>query len=124
LIVEADAIDVLREPRIQTESPLRHRARSLSILDACWIVAGPGRPCPFLTPEGRCGIYPTRPHECVAFVAGSAKCQQLREESGLPTLTPLAAADEMLGEIQAELLEEQGPDAEPIESAGVASASL
>jgi Fe-S-cluster containining protein len=115
LIVEANVVDVLREPRIETERPLGRRADSLSVLEACWIVALPGRPCPFLTSERRCGIYPTRPHDCVAFIAGSAKCQQLREECGLPALASVPAIDEMLGEIQAELLDEQ--KAEPIESA-------
>ncbi len=124
LIVEANVVNVLREPRIETERPLGRRADSLSILDACWIVAAPGRPCPFLTSEGRCGIYPTRPHVCVAFVAGSAKCQQLRVECGLSALMPLPAADGTVAEIQAQVLEEQEADAEPVESAGVTSVSL
>ena len=121
LIVEADAIDVLREPRIATERPLGHRAASLSLLDACWIVAVPGRPCPFLTSERRCGIYPTRPDGCVAFAAGSPKCQRLRQECSLPPLAALPAADETLAEIHAAILDEREALTEPIESSVVQS---
>jgi len=117
LIVEANVVDVLREPRIEAERPLGRRADSLSILDACWIVSAPGRPCPFLTTDRRCGIYPSRPHDCVAFVAGSAKCHELREECGLTALTPVPGGNDTFGEIQAQLLEEQRPDAESTESA-------
>jgi len=56
LLVEASALDVVREPRINTERPLGKRAVSLSVLDACWVLAGPGMPCSFLTPKKRCGI--------------------------------------------------------------------
>jgi len=83
LVVEANAIDVLREPRIDAARPLR-KTRELSILDACWILARPGRPCSFLTPRKRCEIYPTRPNGCVAFLPGSPKCQELRKEHGMP----------------------------------------
>lgn len=31
-------------------------------------------PCSALTTEGRCGIYPRRPHVCVAFVPGGPEC--------------------------------------------------
>ena len=56
LLVEASALDVVREPRIEIERPLGKRAVSLSVLDACWVLAGPGMPCSFLTPKKRCGI--------------------------------------------------------------------
>ena len=129
LIVEADAIDVLREPRIESQCPLGHRAEDLPILEARWILAGPGQPCPFLTPENRCGIYPARPWTCVAFAAGSSKCQQLRQEHGLPALAALPATAGVLTEIQATLLDDQQTGAEPVASPGaqatpVASASL
>ncbi len=124
LIVEADAIDVLREPRIESQCPLGHRAATLPILEACWIVAVPGRPCPFLTAENRCGIYPSRPWNCLTFMAGSTKCQQLRQQHGLPALAALPATAGVLGEIQAELLDEQPAGTEPIESAGVTSSLL
>lgn len=87
LLVETDAIDVLREPGIDAARPIRNRSPQLSLLDACWVLAGPGMPCTFLTPEKQCAIYPTRPQVCVAFMPGSPQCQTLRNEHGL---TPAA----------------------------------
>jgi Fe-S-cluster containining protein len=107
LLVEASAVDVLREPRIEIERPLGKRAKSLSILDACWLLAGPGMPCPFLNADNKCGIYPTRPGTCVAFMSGSAKCQELRAEHGVPPLTPRPAAVDIVTEIQAAALAEE-----------------
>jgi Fe-S-cluster containining protein len=104
LLVEASAVDVLREPRIDRERPVGKRAKSLSLLDACWILAGPGMPCPFLTTENRCGIYATRPNTCVAFIAGSVKCQKLRREQGVRPLVPQSAAHGIIAEIQAAAL--------------------
>lgn len=83
LLVEADAVDVMREPRIDLERPIQNLSAQLSVLDACWVLAGPGMPCPFLTREKRCDIYSTRPQACVAFVPGSPKCQEIRAEHGL-----------------------------------------
>ena len=112
LIVEAGVVDVMREPRIDAERPIGRRAPGLSILDACWILAGPGMPCPFLTPENRCSIYATRPNTCVAFIAGSPKCLELRQEFGLPRLVPQPIANPMVAEIIeaaiAEKLEDSG----------------
>jgi Fe-S-cluster containining protein len=98
LIVEADAIDVLREPQIEQKCPLGKRAQGLSILDACWILTQDGS-CPFLRPESRCGIYPTRPDNCVAFVAGSPQCQQIRKEHGHTPLASQPVADDIVAEI-------------------------
>jgi Fe-S-cluster containining protein len=109
LLVEAGAVDVLREPRIDRERPLGKRAKSLSLLDACWILAGPGMPCPFLTSENRCGIYATRPNTCVAFIAGSAKCQELRREQGVRPLVAQSAAHGIIAEIQATALSDEAP---------------
>ena len=110
LIVEADAVDILREPRIDEKRPIGRRAPGLSILDACWILAGPGMPCPFLTPDSRCGIYTTRPHTCVAFVAGSAKCQGLRREFGVPPLVPQPVANPIVAEITETAIAERPED--------------
>ena len=104
LLVEADAVDVLREPRIETARPLGKRAMSLSVLDACWVLAGPGDPCKFLTPQKRCGIYSTRPHTCVAFLAGSSKCQELRREHRLPPAPMQPAIHGILAEIIGEVI--------------------
>jgi Fe-S-cluster containining protein len=107
LLVEASAVDVLREPRIDRERPLGKRAKSLSLLNACWILAGPGMPCPFLTPENRCGIYATRPNTCVAFIAGSPSCQKLRRERGVLPLVPHPVAHGIIAEIQAAALSDE-----------------
>ena len=109
--MEADAVDVLREPRIEIERPLGKRAVSLSVLDACWVLAYPGKPCAFLTPKKRCDIYSTRPHTCVAFLAGSGKCQELRQEQGLPPAPPQPAIHAMLAEIIQEAIAQE--DGEP-----------
>ena len=107
LIVEAYAIDVVREPRIEMECPLPRRNVHLPVLEACWILTGPGGACPFLTKEQRCGIYPTRPNSCVSFMVGGHKCQELRKEHGLPPVVLPASMHAMLAEImQATIAEE------------------
>ena len=96
LIVEADEIDLLREPRLIEADP--HLAGQsaeqviekfqkdfgLVILLAC----GTDRPCPFLAADQRCSIYPTRPNECVAMQAGDEQCQMARQAAGLSPLEP------------------------------------
>ena len=81
LIVEAGVVDVMREPRIDAERPIGRRAPGLSILDAC------------------CGIYATRPNTCVAFIAGSPKCLELRQEFGRPKRIPQPVTNPMVAEI-------------------------
>ena len=93
LIVDADSIDVLREPRLIDIDP-HFRGKAVeqvvaeiedemkSILLAC------GTPCPFLGDNNRCQIYPTRPNVCVAMLAGDEQCQEARKEKGLPPLPP------------------------------------
>ncbi len=108
LLVEAYALDVLREPRIEAECPLGKRHPDLDILDACWILSAV-KPCPFLGLDNRCGIYATRPGTCVGFAAGSAQCQQLRREHGVPPLLPCSneqrkSMDPMTAEILQALL--------------------
>jgi len=99
LLVEADAIDVLREPKIDKERPLGKLRVPLPILDASWLLAGPGMPCPFLSPQKRCDIYSSRPQVCVAFTAGSAKCQELRKERGLKPVVLRPNAQNVLTQI-------------------------
>ena len=99
LIVEADAVDVLREPRIEKEYPLGKRHVRLPILEAIWVLSTPGGPCAFLTNEKRCSIYPTRPLSCVAFLAGSAKCQELRKDHGLSPVALQPSIHRVLTEI-------------------------
>src|SRR5579862_2928524 len=56
LLVECDALDVLREPRIQDVAPLKTSDHALPVLDNCWLLAGV-KACPFLDSNQRCGIY-------------------------------------------------------------------
>ena len=99
LLVEADAVDVLREPRIEEKYPLGKRHVSLPILEACWILSAPGKPCAFLTKKKRCSIYPTRPQTCVAFLPGSPKCQELRREYGMVPVVVQPSVHRVLTEI-------------------------
>lgn len=88
LIVEAVAMDVLREPRIASVGRHMDGHGTLPILDSAWSIAGADGECVFHK-DDRCSIYHTRPDECVAFFAGSAKCRELRESAGLQPLAKL-----------------------------------
>lgn len=106
LLVEADVIDVLREPRIQQAVPLEPGKHSLPVLECTWLMHDVARHCcPFLDAQKRCGIYPTRPHVCVGFSAGGTKCRELRTEAGLPLLEPSVADGSMEDTILAELVQ-------------------
>ena len=95
LLVEADLLDILREPRLLLAD--RHRfgwsfdvvVQDLEDESRSLLIAGVHR-CPFLSAENRCSIYPTRPNACVAMQAGDEECQQARSEAGLLPLEPLA----------------------------------
>lgn len=100
LLVETDATDVLREPRIQERAPLKMPDRSQPVVDKCWVVAG-AKPCVFLE-DNRCSIYATRPQTCVIFPCGGKKCCELREQAGMPALVPMAADGSMDDRLRAE----------------------
>lgn len=95
LLIEADWLDVQREPRLlQADKDYA----SLPIVEAMTlledeyrsvIVGGPGRTCQFLC-ENKCSIYPTRPNVCVGMQAGDEQCQEAREREALPPLAPIA----------------------------------
>jgi Fe-S-cluster containining protein len=95
LIVEADEIDVLREPRLIEAD--RHYAelgavKAIELLRndiGRAVIISCGTACPFLNPENLCSIHPTRPNVCVAFEAGDEQCQEVRAAHGLPPLPPL-----------------------------------
>ena len=95
LLVEADLLDLLREPRLLKADPHRSgwsfdaAARDLEEEGRCLLVSGDTR-CPFLGAESRCSIYPTRPNACVGMQAGDEQCQEVRSEVGLPPLESLA----------------------------------
>lgn len=93
LIVEADDLDVFREPRL-INADRHHRGKSVeemvseiqqqgkAILLAC------GAPCSFLGADNHCSIYPTRPNACVEMQAGDEQCQDARVVAGLLPLLP------------------------------------
>jgi Fe-S-cluster containining protein len=81
LIVEADWLDCVREPRILALSQLslddlRDDSRCVLLWDRVQ------EHCPFLSKSDdascSCAIYPTRPNGCVACEPGGPKCQQAR----------------------------------------------
>jgi Fe-S-cluster containining protein len=88
LIVEAENLDALREPRL-LDADVSDRRLGLSVLDDAHVVllaCGRDHPCRFLGADNVCGIYPTRPNACVAFEAGSEQCREARAAVGLPPL--------------------------------------
>jgi Fe-S-cluster containining protein len=96
LIVEADLIDYLREPRLVELDPsyagksheeIFHRLDDTGRV--IHIACGTARPCGFLNPDQTCGIYPTRPNDCVGMLAGDEQCQFARQAAGLPPLLPV-----------------------------------
>lgn len=89
LIVEAFHVDALREPRVlDADVTGRHPTiDELSEDDRCIVLAA-NHPCRFLSAEGCCTIYPTRPNVCVAMQAGGEQCQEARRQLSLPPLSP------------------------------------
>jgi Fe-S-cluster containining protein len=101
LIVEVSIIDVLREPKLRQLQPFKAPPDAGEINDdtvpkgwtdpflhGAMLMAGKTKPCPFHTGHS-CGIYPTRPEECVGFLPGSPKCQEVRKMVGLKPLAPI-----------------------------------
>jgi len=97
LLIEADDLDVLREPRLIEADPhhagkpvqqIMHEIQTewKAVLLAC------GSPCAFLGADNTCTIYPTRPNACVGMQAGDEQCQNARAEQGLSPLLPVADA--------------------------------
>ena len=90
LLVEAYALDALREPRLLEVGRAEYRQSLESLLDdeegRCIIVAACS-PCPFLGQDwgegdldrARCEIYSTRPNNCVGCLPGGESCKQARE---------------------------------------------
>ena len=77
LLVEADVLDVMRDARIAKRGILLDGHGTLDPLDWNWSLTGP-KACPFLKAANngtyQCGIYPTRPGDCVTFLPGEARC--------------------------------------------------
>jgi Fe-S-cluster containining protein len=94
VIVEADYLDTRREPRlIQLQvGPYRANQRELEEDDKIVLLAcGTDKPCRCLGADGRCTIYAARPNVCVAFEAGSEKCQEVRAQLGIEPLQPTSS---------------------------------
>jgi len=95
LIVEADDLDMMREPRLVEADPKLANTPLPQVIDALRndlgrvIVLACGHPCPFLAADNRCSIYPTRPNACVAMPAGDEQCQLARLQAGLAPLEPV-----------------------------------
>ena len=98
LIVEAEEIDYLREPKLAESDP-HYRSKPPEEIVAelrseigkvLVIACGHLRPCHFLDTDNKCTIYPPRPNDCVAMEAGDEQCQSARREAELPPLKPLA----------------------------------
>jgi len=92
LIVEAEWVDVVREPRLKEADPF-YRDRSIAevlelLRDEMRVVTlAAGRSCLFLAEDKSCSIYPTRPNTCIEMEAGDEQCQQARQSAGLPPLS-------------------------------------
>lgn len=95
LIIEIDHLDVVREPRLLEHARV-HKTWDGQPHESDWDKTYALAPrsvdgktvmgCGFLGPDNACQIYPTRPNCCVAFEAGDEKCEELREQAGLPSL--------------------------------------
>jgi len=94
LIVEADDLDVMREPLLiagdksQGDRSVEQVIREIQtegkiVLLAC------GSACAFLAENNDCSIYPTRPNSCVAMQAGDEQCQHARNVAGISPLLPI-----------------------------------
>ena len=97
MIIEADDIDLMREPRLVQVDPHYAGQQASVVIERLQndvgrillIACGTDRPCPFLDGGNLCSIYPTRPNACVIMQAGDEQCQIARRELGLPELLPL-----------------------------------
>ena len=94
LIVEADDLDVMREPRL-IDADEHHCGKSVEeviseiVTDWKAVILACGTPCSFLASDNQCSIYPTRPNCCVGMQAGDEQCQESRAAEGLVPLEPI-----------------------------------
>lgn len=94
LIVEADDLDVLREPRL-IDADRHHCGKTVAQVvleiqtEMKALILACGSACPFLRSDNACTIYPTRPNVCVGMEAGDEQCQEARAAVGLEPLKPV-----------------------------------
>jgi Fe-S-cluster containining protein len=99
LIVEADELDLLREPRLIEADRFYQQMtvpQALHLLQndvGRAIHLSCGQQCKFLGEDKKCSIYPTRPNVCVGMQAGDEQCQEARQAAGLPPLSPLSVPE-------------------------------
>lgn len=108
LIIEIYQLDVVREPKLLDVASLMDGNGKIVYEDESdkeYLLAA-SEPCDFLNDDKGCSIYPTRPNTCIAFEAGSYKCQALRKREGLELL----ADTEGKVPTEAELLEMETED--------------
>ena len=88
LIVEADWLDALREPRILGADVTGRQTTidELSADDGRCVILAANAPCRFLGENHRCTIYSTRPNECVGMQADDEQCHDARRACGLGLL--------------------------------------
>lgn len=96
LIVEADLLDLLREPRLSDADP-QFCGRAIDDVLAELrdefkvVIPTQAHGCAFLGNDNTCAIYPTRPNACVGLQAGDDQCQEARQAAGLRALKPRGA---------------------------------
>jgi Fe-S-cluster containining protein len=98
LIVDAEYLDVVREPRLLEADKNWHGKSFDSSLEelrddmkVVLLPCGTDNPCRFLASDNRCSVYPTRPNACVGMEAGDEQCQMARESMNLPPLVSTAS---------------------------------
>lgn len=113
LIVSADWLDTLREPKLfAADKPRKGRrptwtqAELMENDGRCILLAANSR-CALLDSENRCTIYPTRPTDCVSMQAGDEQCQESRRSAGLDPLPPVPETSER-GEAPCRMTDSQG----------------
>ncbi len=87
--VECDAVDTLRAPELLTPKLANGYCQQDLIDDPDKRILLVMNPCRFLDGDHRCTIYPQRPFDCVAALAGEDHCQGARAQQGLPPLEPV-----------------------------------
>jgi Fe-S-cluster containining protein len=102
LIVEADDLDVMREPKLLSADEHYTGLAAEEGVEAlrgdigrCVLIAC-GGPCAFLE-DNRCSIYPTRPNACVGLLPGDEQCQIARAEEGVAPLKHSGARRQAAG---------------------------
>jgi Fe-S-cluster containining protein len=82
LIVEIEHLDIVREPRLLQHAELldgNGKIKYKTDWEKEYLLGDSINPCPFLTLNNECGIYPTRPNVCVYMVPGGEQCESIKQ---------------------------------------------